>query len=210
MATKSDSFIEQSFTTSKNQYYNLNLNQYKKFSILVPVQSYSKSNNDEYCVSDNYEEKGNLQSWNKSFKTSTFTTFNDDNNDLKKRWKNKNILNTSNKRTLSLHIAAYENSNEAVTSDLFDDENIEGLKKEKLESIKISKQCFTDRLKSRNPFEFPRQRSGDRINEPEILRFSASQRLLGSQALTSSQQIGNNDKQFVQPQMALGAAVSFS
>jgi hypothetical protein len=52
-----------------------------------------------------------------------------------------------NKSTLSLHIAAYENSNETAGSDLFGGEYIEGLKKEKLGSIK--KQCFTDTLKSR-------------------------------------------------------------
>jgi hypothetical protein len=97
-----------------------------------------------FIVFDNYEEKGKLQSWNKSSKIST--TVNEDNNDLKKRWKNENILNITNKSTLSLHIAAYENSNEAVASDLFDVENIEGIKKEKFGSIKISKQCFTESL----------------------------------------------------------------
>uniref|UniRef100_A0A914Q371 Uncharacterized protein n=1 Tax=Panagrolaimus davidi TaxID=227884 RepID=A0A914Q371_9BILA len=143
MSTKNDkySFIEQSFTTSENQYYNLNLKQYKKCPILVPVQSYSKSNIDKYCdtaatdfkLSDDHEE-------------STFSTLNEDNNDLKKRWKNKNIFNITNKSTLSLHIAACENLNEAVASDLFAGENTEGLKKEKLGSIKTSQRCFTDRL----------------------------------------------------------------
>jgi hypothetical protein len=55
-------------------------------------------------------------------------------------------LNVTNKSTLSLHIAAYENSNEAFASDFSVDENIGGLKKEKLGSIKTSKHCFTDRL----------------------------------------------------------------
>uniref|UniRef100_A0A914PHH1 Uncharacterized protein n=1 Tax=Panagrolaimus davidi TaxID=227884 RepID=A0A914PHH1_9BILA len=100
----------------------------------------------DFKVSDDYEEKGKLQSRNKSSEASTFTTDNEDYNDFKKRWKNKNILNITNKSTLSLHIAAYENSNEAVASDLFDDENIEGSKKENLGFTKTSKQCFTDRL----------------------------------------------------------------
>uniref|UniRef100_A0AC35G2F9 Uncharacterized protein n=1 Tax=Panagrolaimus sp. PS1159 TaxID=55785 RepID=A0AC35G2F9_9BILA len=92
MSTKNDKhlFVEQSFSTSENQYYNLNLNPYKKCPILVPVQSYSKPNNVKYC--------------------------------------------------------AYENSNETVATDLLDDGNIEGLKEEKLGSIKTSKYCFTDRL----------------------------------------------------------------
>uniref|UniRef100_A0A914Q9W0 Uncharacterized protein n=1 Tax=Panagrolaimus davidi TaxID=227884 RepID=A0A914Q9W0_9BILA len=197
MSTKNDkySFIKQNFTTSENQYYDLNLNQNKKFPILIPVQSYSKPNNDKYCgiaatnftVSNDYEEKGKLRSWNKSSKASTFTTLNEDNNDLKKRWKNKNYLKITNKSTLSLHIAAYENSNEAIASDLFDDENIEGLKKEKLGSIKTSKHCFIDRLM--NPFDFPRQQNENQRIEPEVAQFKASQRLLASQPATTSQQM---------------------
>uniref|UniRef100_A0AC35GNI0 Uncharacterized protein n=1 Tax=Panagrolaimus sp. PS1159 TaxID=55785 RepID=A0AC35GNI0_9BILA len=122
-------------------------------------------------VSDNYKENEKSQLWDKSFKASSFTTFNEDKSDLKKRWKNKNILNITNKSTISLHITAYENSNETVASDLFDDENIEGLKKEKFGSIKTSKQ-FSDSLKSRNPFEFPRQQDEDEKNKPEVMQFT--------------------------------------
>uniref|UniRef100_A0AC35GLS0 Uncharacterized protein n=1 Tax=Panagrolaimus sp. PS1159 TaxID=55785 RepID=A0AC35GLS0_9BILA len=148
MSIKNDkhSFIEQSFTSSENQYYNLNLNQSKKCQILVPVQSNSKPNNDKFCVSDNYEEKRKLQSWNKSSKASTFTPVNEDNNDLAKPWTNKNNFNTTNRSTLSLHIAAYENSIEAVVSDLFVNGNIDGLKIGKLGPINASKHCFSDRL----------------------------------------------------------------
>jgi hypothetical protein len=132
MATKDDScsFIEQSFTASENGYYNLNLNQSKKCPILIPVQSYTKSYNDKYS-------------------SSTFTTLNGDNNDLKKRWKNENILNTTNTSTISLHISASEITTEAAVSDLFGDEKIAGLKKEKFGSIKTSKQRFADSFKSR-------------------------------------------------------------
>uniref|UniRef100_A0A914QLA4 Uncharacterized protein n=1 Tax=Panagrolaimus davidi TaxID=227884 RepID=A0A914QLA4_9BILA len=144
-----------------------------------------------FKVSDDYEEKGKLQSWKKSSKASSFTTLNEDNVDLKNRWKNKNILNITNKSTLSLHISAYENSNEAARSDLFDDENIEGLKKEKLGSIKTSKHCFTDRLM--NPFEFPRQQNENQRNEPEIMPFSVSQRLLNPNQSMSDVEISLED-----------------
>uniref|UniRef100_A0AC35FDZ6 RZ-type domain-containing protein n=1 Tax=Panagrolaimus sp. PS1159 TaxID=55785 RepID=A0AC35FDZ6_9BILA len=163
MATKNVrySFIEQNFTTSENRNYNLNLNQSEKCPELIPVQSNSKPNNDKNC------EKEKSQSWNKFFKISTSTTLNEN----KKRWKSEKTLNTTNKSTPSLHIAAYENSPEAAVSDLFDDKNIKGLKKEKFGSIKTS-----DSLKSRNPFEFLRQQSGDQRNEPEVMKFEASQK----------------------------------
>uniref|UniRef100_A0A914Q3U6 Uncharacterized protein n=1 Tax=Panagrolaimus davidi TaxID=227884 RepID=A0A914Q3U6_9BILA len=151
----------------------------------------------DFKVSDDYEEKGQLKLWNKS--TSTFTTLNEDNNDLKNRWKNKNIsnfLNITNKSTLSLHISAYENSNEAVALGLFDDENIEELKKEKLGSIKISKHCFTDRLM--NPFEFPRQQNENQRNEPEIMPFNVSQRLLNPNQSMADVKISLEDLQILE------------
>uniref|UniRef100_A0AC35FIZ2 Uncharacterized protein n=1 Tax=Panagrolaimus sp. PS1159 TaxID=55785 RepID=A0AC35FIZ2_9BILA len=116
--------------------------------------------------------------------------------------------------TLSLHIEAYENSIEADTSDLFGDENVKELKKEKFRSIKTSKRCFNDSLKSRNPFEFPRQQDADTNgnqpikDKPEVMQFKASQQLLDSTQPTSSQQIGNNDGNTVQPQMALGLSTA--
>uniref|UniRef100_A0AC35F561 Serine/threonine-protein phosphatase n=1 Tax=Panagrolaimus sp. PS1159 TaxID=55785 RepID=A0AC35F561_9BILA len=54
MSTKNDKFVEKSFTTSGNQYYNLNLNQSKKCGILIPVQlNNSKSNTDKYSAYKN-------------------------------------------------------------------------------------------------------------------------------------------------------------
>uniref|UniRef100_A0A914PNX1 Uncharacterized protein n=1 Tax=Panagrolaimus davidi TaxID=227884 RepID=A0A914PNX1_9BILA len=162
------------------------------------VQRLCKPKKDKYCgtaatdfiVSENYNEKERLQLWNKSSKISTFTTLNEDNNDLKKRRKNENTLKITNKSTISLHIAAYENSTEAAGSNLSHNENIEGLKKEKFGLIK--KQCFTKCLKIRNPFEFPRQQNGNQRNESEGMQFSASQQLLRSQPSTFSQQNGNS------------------
>uniref|UniRef100_A0A914QVC9 Small ribosomal subunit protein mS23 n=1 Tax=Panagrolaimus davidi TaxID=227884 RepID=A0A914QVC9_9BILA len=152
---------------------------------LTRAESYSKPNNEKYCVSDNFEEKEKLQSWQKSSKSSTL---NEDNNNFKKERKNGNTLNS----TRSLHITAYENS---IASDLFGNENIGGLKKEKFGSIKTSNQSFIGAFKFQNPFEFPRQQRGDRRNEPEVAQFKASQKLFDSKRPSSSQQSGK-------PQMA--------
>uniref|UniRef100_A0A914PH14 Uncharacterized protein n=1 Tax=Panagrolaimus davidi TaxID=227884 RepID=A0A914PH14_9BILA len=177
MSTKNDkdSFIEQSFTTSKNQYYNLNLNQSKKCPISVSIQSNSKSNNDKYCgtaatyfiVSDNYEEKEKLQSWNKSSKASTFTTVNEDNDDLKKRWKNENTLNTINKGTVALRIAAFENLKKASS---------DSLNKSFQKSWLIQKQKQLNPAStfvSQNLFKFHRQQN-DKVPEPEVSQFKTS------------------------------------
>uniref|UniRef100_A0AC35GSL3 C2 NT-type domain-containing protein n=1 Tax=Panagrolaimus sp. PS1159 TaxID=55785 RepID=A0AC35GSL3_9BILA len=200
MSTKNNkySFIEQSFsTTFKNQNYNLNLNQSKKCPIFVPVQRGNVAT--DSIVYDNCERKEKVKSWNKSFNIiSPFTTLNEDNNDFKKRWKNENTLKTTIKSSLSLHITAYENSNEAAASDLFGEKNVDGLKKEEFGSIKTSKQFFTDAFKPRNPFEFPRQQEGDQKNGREIMPFKASQQLIGSEPPTLSQQIENIGEQMVE------------
>uniref|UniRef100_A0AC35G1E8 EF-hand domain-containing protein n=1 Tax=Panagrolaimus sp. PS1159 TaxID=55785 RepID=A0AC35G1E8_9BILA len=133
-----------------------------------------------------------LKSWKKSFKTSLFTTFKEDNDNLKKRWKNETTLKTTNKSTISLHIGAYENS---IESDLFHNENIEGLKKEKFGLIKTSKRSFIDDFKSQDPFEFPRQQDGGQKNEPEVMQFKATKKLQGTNRKpSSSQQIEHEDK----------------
>uniref|UniRef100_A0A914QB52 Uncharacterized protein n=1 Tax=Panagrolaimus davidi TaxID=227884 RepID=A0A914QB52_9BILA len=138
----------------------------------------------DFIVSDNYEEKEKSQSWNKSSKISTLDG---DNDGFKKPWKNENTLKTTNKSTLSFQIASYKNP---FALELFDNENVEGLKKEKFGSIRTSKQTFTGHFKSQNPFEFPRQQSGDKKNEPEVMQFKASQKLLDSERPSSSQPTG--------------------
>uniref|UniRef100_A0A914Z0K2 Uncharacterized protein n=1 Tax=Panagrolaimus superbus TaxID=310955 RepID=A0A914Z0K2_9BILA len=93
-------------------------------------------------------------------------------NDLKKS-------KSANNSTLSLHIAAYENSIESLPTDSNgsksddDDEKAILIKK-----WNTSKQSFIDSLSLiQNPFEFPRQQEEDATNTPEIMQFKASQQL---------------------------------
>uniref|UniRef100_A0A914R955 Uncharacterized protein n=1 Tax=Panagrolaimus davidi TaxID=227884 RepID=A0A914R955_9BILA len=91
------------------------------------------------------------------------------------RWKKIDFSNTKNNSTLSLHIAAYENSSEAVASDLFDGKNNE----EKFETKNIKQSFLVSTFVVQNPFEFPRQQNDNAVpSEPEVSQFKASQKLL--------------------------------
>uniref|UniRef100_A0AC35FR09 Protein-serine/threonine phosphatase n=1 Tax=Panagrolaimus sp. PS1159 TaxID=55785 RepID=A0AC35FR09_9BILA len=79
-------------------------------------------------------------------------------------------LNATNNSTISLHISAYENSNKA-SSDSFN--------KNFQKSWLIQKQKHincTSKIISQNSFEFQRQQN-DKVPEPEVSQFKASQRL---------------------------------
>uniref|UniRef100_A0A914PBI5 Uncharacterized protein n=1 Tax=Panagrolaimus davidi TaxID=227884 RepID=A0A914PBI5_9BILA len=90
----------------------------------------------------------------------------------KDHWKKDGFPNNNNsKSTISLHIAAYENSNETAEFDLIGGKNKNGDK-----TIEIEKQFFTS-LKGQNSFEFPRQQN-NKVSEPKVSQFKASQRLL--------------------------------
>uniref|UniRef100_A0AC34FTS0 K Homology domain-containing protein n=1 Tax=Panagrolaimus sp. ES5 TaxID=591445 RepID=A0AC34FTS0_9BILA len=89
---------------------------------------------------------------------------------------------SANSSTLSLHIAAYENSiedseansDEKVFKDLTEklNQDTSGLGK----TLKNVKQFFTAES-SKGPFEFPRQQK-DIKSDPEVMQFKASQKLL--------------------------------
>uniref|UniRef100_A0AC34FBX6 Uncharacterized protein n=1 Tax=Panagrolaimus sp. ES5 TaxID=591445 RepID=A0AC34FBX6_9BILA len=83
-------------------------------------------------------------------------------NDISDKEKEGNHSSVINNSILSLHIAAYENSNE-----IYEKDEEKGL-------IKKWKNAIIQ-----NPFEFPRQQENQKI-EPEIMQFKASQRLLKS------------------------------
>uniref|UniRef100_A0AC34G044 Uncharacterized protein n=1 Tax=Panagrolaimus sp. ES5 TaxID=591445 RepID=A0AC34G044_9BILA len=93
----------------------------------------------------------------------------------KKKFKKKDISNP-NSNTLSLHIAAYENTIE-TQSELMDDKIEEKANLNK--QWKYVKQLFLGSSSViQNPFEFPRQQENDATKTPELMQFKASQRLL--------------------------------
>uniref|UniRef100_A0A914Q184 Uncharacterized protein n=1 Tax=Panagrolaimus davidi TaxID=227884 RepID=A0A914Q184_9BILA len=91
----------------------------------------------------------------------------------KKESKSENIFsNTKNNSTLSLHIAAYENSNEAhdIVTDSISVENVRTKRKNQI----FHHFCSS----TQNPFEFPRQQEQRQNAKPEVMEFKASQTLL--------------------------------
>uniref|UniRef100_A0A914P7C6 Uncharacterized protein n=1 Tax=Panagrolaimus davidi TaxID=227884 RepID=A0A914P7C6_9BILA len=104
--------------------------------------------------------------WNNPKKNLPSDCLNVEYKSQKNESKEGNISNTLNSSTLSLHIADYKNSVKAVASKEIGDENVGLKRKSFLNSV------------NQNPFEFPRQQSGDKPAEPELIRFRASQRLL--------------------------------
>uniref|UniRef100_A0AC34G283 Uncharacterized protein n=1 Tax=Panagrolaimus sp. ES5 TaxID=591445 RepID=A0AC34G283_9BILA len=79
---------------------------------------------------------------------------------------------SANNSTLSLHIAAYENSIEVSPKEFNEKENAKT-------SLIKTKQIFTDSAPTiKHPFEFSRQQENQNNSKPEMMQFKASQRLL--------------------------------
>uniref|UniRef100_A0A914PB51 ParB/Sulfiredoxin domain-containing protein n=1 Tax=Panagrolaimus davidi TaxID=227884 RepID=A0A914PB51_9BILA len=97
-----------------------------------------------------------------------------------KRWEKKGNSSNANNSTLSLHIAAYENSIYAEP-EIFDDKNKESINE--TNSIKKQNNSKRSNIASifviQNPFEFPRQQeNGGEANSLEVAQYKASQQLL--------------------------------
>uniref|UniRef100_A0A914ZAV6 Uncharacterized protein n=1 Tax=Panagrolaimus superbus TaxID=310955 RepID=A0A914ZAV6_9BILA len=110
--------------------------------------------------------------------------------------KEKEERSSAKSSTLSLHIAAYENSMEVSNhsnsnfNSNFSENKNEGLKKNGLvKSWKIPRQNFSSSI-IQNPFEFPRQQENEETKTPEIAQFKASQKLLKVSNKTSIGQHG--------------------
>uniref|UniRef100_A0AC34FP60 Uncharacterized protein n=1 Tax=Panagrolaimus sp. ES5 TaxID=591445 RepID=A0AC34FP60_9BILA len=115
----------------------------------------------------------NLKLWNKSTKNQplkilcALNFYDESEKDAKKCWKDNNSNFSANSSTLSLHIAAYENSFEH-SNEQCKDSSIK---------IKEAKQFgFSSELQ--NLFEFRRQMEDNESRTPQVMQFKASQKLL--------------------------------
>uniref|UniRef100_A0AC34FBY3 Uncharacterized protein n=1 Tax=Panagrolaimus sp. ES5 TaxID=591445 RepID=A0AC34FBY3_9BILA len=167
-----------------DRYSNLNLKNQKHDGCLFEeifrpknVESVSKKFQDYHALSklldfsdsNNLQSKKHLNSWQKSSKSSDLLNADYDSERKEKLKKLKGVNNS----TLSLHIAAYENTMEVDSNDSDDAEKGEALS---LVKKWRTSNNFVNSAIIENQFEFPRQQK-DRANRPSVMQFSASQRL---------------------------------
>jgi hypothetical protein len=137
----------------------------------LPDQRTAATKISDCTLSESYEEKEKSQTWKRKDLCSKYTNNLSLNDETEKCWKKNGSSNATNNSTLSLRISAYENSNE-VSSD--------SLNKSFQKSVLIQKQKqinLASKFVPQSPFEFQRQRN-DKVPEPEVSQFKASQRLL--------------------------------
>uniref|UniRef100_A0AC34FN96 Uncharacterized protein n=1 Tax=Panagrolaimus sp. ES5 TaxID=591445 RepID=A0AC34FN96_9BILA len=189
MATKDDCLSlknkQKVFVIAGDQFSNLNLNQNHKF---FDKSLCSKSVTTDNKKGQDYAKKdSNLWSKSKNKRlTSSFLNLNSDSGE-KEEFKEAKSVHSS---TLSLHIAAYENTVEAsLDSDSCKNQDLD-YKSENRISInkwKTPKYFFSGLPSTfQNPFEFPRQQENEGTKAPEVAQFKASQKLLNSNQLNAS------------------------
>uniref|UniRef100_A0AC35GYA6 Uncharacterized protein n=1 Tax=Panagrolaimus sp. PS1159 TaxID=55785 RepID=A0AC35GYA6_9BILA len=106
-----------------------------------------------------------------------------------KELKKEKFSTAKNNSTLSLHIAAYENSIEADS--LFNNGTKKSLKQSDfIKKGENLKQFFAASIQ--NPFEFPRQQENDKSKE--TAHFKASQRLTNPNSTPSKKSVGRQNK----------------
>uniref|UniRef100_A0AC35GPF0 Uncharacterized protein n=1 Tax=Panagrolaimus sp. PS1159 TaxID=55785 RepID=A0AC35GPF0_9BILA len=163
------------------KYSNLNLNQNHHFSSNA-ISKHSKivvTENKKISHSDLDDSQTIKNSWQKSKKelSQNFPKDSSKKGDILKKGKNSSANNSS---TLSLHIAAYENSAEA-SSNFIDEakeslkQNSDGLIRENVQPVFIGSTSVIQKT-----FEFPRQQETEEATTPEVAQYRASQRLLHS------------------------------
>uniref|UniRef100_A0A914QTT5 Uncharacterized protein n=1 Tax=Panagrolaimus davidi TaxID=227884 RepID=A0A914QTT5_9BILA len=171
------------YGTSNGQYNNFNLNQNhqylnvtSKISKIVSVENKKVQNYDKN-YSKAKKDCGNLKkdlSLDYFLNVGNVSEKNDDSD-------------TKSNSTLLLRISAYENSVEGGFTHLIGKGKNVGFKKNQ---ENWNKQLFPSALSMiRNPFEFPRQQEGDPKDEPEVMGFKASQRLLNSNQPAASKNV---------------------
>uniref|UniRef100_A0AC34G6L0 Uncharacterized protein n=1 Tax=Panagrolaimus sp. ES5 TaxID=591445 RepID=A0AC34G6L0_9BILA len=122
-----------------------------------------------FAESIDLKAKKESSSWKKSNKhlSPNFLHRNKESDEKHEFKKSKN----SNNSTLSLHIAAYEDSVDADSDDSNAGET------EVLKNINERKALIDSSSFFKNSFEFPRQQGEDGNKHPEVMQFKASQRL---------------------------------
>uniref|UniRef100_A0AC34FC77 Uncharacterized protein n=1 Tax=Panagrolaimus sp. ES5 TaxID=591445 RepID=A0AC34FC77_9BILA len=184
MATKKDSLFfkdkqksflsDNSSTDNDNhQFSNLNLNQNFKCSDILSssltVHSYSKSNNDNKNLDYAVDREATAELWNIDNSLKTSSEYSKQYAEAEKqlhRWRNKNnplnAVQNINNSTLSLHIAAYENSVEDGDGG---------------DTVSVDKNVEKETGYS-NPFDISKlQRKKNEAEKPEISEFHASEKL---------------------------------